>query len=288
MTENSPEILVYVDPSQRGEWAIGAAAQLVPALFTRLVLLATVDDVKDDPALLSRAKEAFAGKAREIREVVRPGPAERAVKEECERSRFALVVVPPAGRKAIARLLKGSRVATVVRQVKSSVLVARRPPPRFRRIVLAVGGGVHSLATALGAIEVAKALSAELEVLHVDSSVELPAELPWVEKRIPNPAITARSERETTLEGVKEALAANGFTRPLRLRRGMIVNEVLAEIEEHADDLLVLGAHRAAGAETWMLDDVTEQILLSSPISILVIRAPEPAPGSPILVAQVS
>lgn len=278
MNSDAAEILVYVDPSSRGEWAISAAAQLVPGLFRKVALLVTQDDAKSDPELPRRARAAFEGRADSIREVVRPGPAERAVKDECEHGRYALVVVPPAGRKAIARLLKGSRVATVVRQVKSSVLVARRPPPRFRRIVLAVGGGVHSLATALGAIEVAKALDADLEVLHVDSTVELPAELPWVEKRAPNPAITARSDRETTLERVKGALAAAGFTRPLRLRRGMIVNEVLAEIEEHADDLLVLGAHRAAGAETWMLDDVTEQILLSSPISILVIRAPEPAP----------
>lgn len=277
MNDHGAEILVYVDPSQRGEWALRAAEQLVPVPFRGVVLLATKEDTKSDPKLLERARAGFEGRVESLREVIGVGPAERAVKEECERSRYGLIVVPPAGRKAIARLIKGSRVATVVRSVKSSVLVARRPPAKFGRVLLAVGGGVHSIATALGAIEVAKALNAELTVMHVDSSVELPSDLPWIEKRAPNPVITARSERDATLDRVREAMLAAGYREPLRMRRGMIVSEVMAEIEESAHDLLILGAHRAIGTETWMLDDVTEQILLSSPVSILVIRAPEPA-----------
>lgn len=277
MNDHGAEILVYVDPSQRGEWALRAAEQLVPSPFRGVALLATKEDTKNDPKLLERAKAGFVGRVDALREVIGAGPAERAVKEECERSRYGLIVVPPAGRKAIARLIKGSRVATVVRSVKSSVLVARRPPAKFGRVLLAVGGGVHSIATALGAIEVAKALNAELTVMHVDSSVELPSDLPWIEKRTPNPVITARSERDATLDRVRDALTSAGYREPLRMRRGMIVSEVMAEIEESAHDLLILGAHRAIGTETWMLDDVTEQILLSSPVSILVIRAPEPA-----------
>jgi nucleotide-binding universal stress UspA family protein len=276
MTESHAEILVYVDPSQRGEWAIGAALPLVPKLCSKVALLATAEDLKADPQILVRARARFEGRAT-VREIVEPGPAEKAVLTASERGRFTLLVVPPAGRKALARLIKGSRVATVVRQVRSTVLIARRPPQVFKRLVVAIGGGVHSVATAMGAAEVATALSAHLEALHVDSSVELPPDIPWVEKREPSARFAQRNEKDATLAEVAQVLASRGFPRPLRVRRGMIVEEVLAEVEEMADDLLILGAHRAAGADRWMLDDVTEQILLRCPISILVIRAPEPA-----------
>jgi nucleotide-binding universal stress UspA family protein len=268
------ECLVYVDSSSRGEWAVTAAAQLVPNVVPRAMLLATKEDVAAAPDLLVKAAAALPPGS--TRQLVLPGPAERAVQEAASRVRYALVVVPPAGRKAIARLIKGSRVATVVREVKASVLVARRPPPAFRRLLLAVGGGVHSAATALGAIEVAKALGADLHVLHVDSGVELPSELPWTLKRPPSEKVAQRIDRAASLDGVKKALDAAGYGASIRTRNGTIVGEVLAEVEEGAHDLLVLGAHRAAGAARWVLDDVTEQILLGCPVSILVIRAPEP------------
>ena len=59
---------------------------------------------------------------------------------------YGLVIVPPAGRNALTRMLKGSRVATVVRSVKASVLVARRPPQRVRTILAAISGGDPSAA----------------------------------------------------------------------------------------------------------------------------------------------
>ncbi len=270
------EILVYVDPSSRGEWALKAAEPLLPALATDVALLATAEDVQADPQLLERAEARLKGKASRVRKVVGKGPAERAVFEETSAHRFLMVVVPPAGRRAIARLIKGSRVATVVRQVSSSVLVARRPPDRFRRVLVAVAGGPHSLSTTLSAVEVARALHADVTVLHVQSAVDISGGLPHPGRFVPG-GDEREAERRETFGEISQILARHGYRRDLTIREGFVLEELLAEIEENAHDLLVIGAHRAEGRDRWMLDDVTERILLGCPIPILVVRAPEPA-----------
>ncbi len=270
------EILVYVDPSSRGEWAVKAAEQLVPAVAGDVALLVTAEDAAADPQLLPRAESRFSGRARRVRTIIGRGPAERAVFEETRAHRFLMVVVPPAGRKAIARLIRGSRVATVVRQVTSNVLVARRPPERFRRVLVAIAGGPHSLTTTLGAVEVARALHADVTVLHVQSQVDISGGLPHPGRFAPD-ADQREAERRERFAQISEILARHGYRRDLTVREGLVLEELLAEIEENAHDLLVIGAHRAEGKDRWMLDDVTERILLGCPIPILVVRAPEPA-----------
>ena len=55
------DVLVYVDPSPRGEWALAAAAQLPPRWRGTLRLLATAEDASTDPSLLERACARLVG-----------------------------------------------------------------------------------------------------------------------------------------------------------------------------------------------------------------------------------
>ena len=65
-----------------------------------------------------------------------------------------------------------------------------------------------------------------------------------------------------------------------RLRHGLGVDEILAELVEGGYDLLVIGAHRRPGLTRWleiMLDDVADQLLSHAPCSVLVVRPPDMA-----------
>lgn len=270
------DILLYVDPSVRGEWALAAAERLVPALKARVTLLATAEDVAHQPRLIEDTKARLERGGIEVRVSTRPGPAERAVLAETQSGHYAMSIVPPAGRRAIVRLFKGSRVATVVRSVKTSVLVARRPSARFDRILVAVAGGKHAAATTLGALEIARGLGARLTIIHVRAGVVLPEQLPLIERRASRASAESPNEAFDHHAKVRELLEHSGVPNDIVVRDGLIVDELLAEIEEGGHDLLIIGAHRPEGAPTWMLDDVTERILLRCPIPILVLRPPEP------------
>jgi nucleotide-binding universal stress UspA family protein len=252
------DCLVYVDPSQRGNWALSLAALVLPGLADHVVLLATEEDAARHPELLPDAQARLAALNASTR--LARGPAERAIGAEVAGHGYGLVVVPPAGRNALQRMLKGSRVATVVRSVPASVLVARRPPARLERILVALSGGAATPRVASAALALEKATGARASFLHVASEVTLPYAPEAGETKAPpaDPAADAR-----------DALRSSG--RELVVREGLVVEEILEEVESGAYDLLVVGAPGQAGSE-WAREDVTERLLLGCATSVLIVR----------------
>lgn len=251
--------LVYVDPSQRGEWALALAALVLPGVSEAVVLLATDEDAKAHPQLLAVARARFEG-LRGLEERTAPGPAEKAIGASVAAGSFGLVVVPPAGRNALQRMLKGSRVARVVRAVDASVLVARRPPERLERILAAVSGGPGTRLVVEAALGLERATGAVASFLHVASEVTLPY--------APENASAASAPRVSAEAVAREVLA--GFGRVPLVREGLVVEEVLGELENGAHDLLVVGAPAESGG--WAREDVAERLLLASGASVLIAR----------------
>jgi nucleotide-binding universal stress UspA family protein len=253
------KVLVYVDPAPRGEWAISLAEKLLLPLRSEAILLATEEDAKLQRDLLDRAAGRLSGLSLENR--LRAGPAERAVVEEARASSAALVLVPPAGRNALQRLLRGSRVLSVIRGVGTSVLIARRPGARLERLLVGVGGGGESVRLVRDAGALARRLGASVVLLHVATRVELPSSLAPAE-----PAALPR------LEEAARALEELGVSYSIRRREGFAVEEILDELEEGAHDLLVLGVPER-GEDRPVQDDLTRRLALRSPVSVLVLRS---------------
>ena len=253
------DVLVYLDPSPRGEWALAVAAGLPSRWSGPLRLVATEEDAAADPALLARARTRFPG--RPVETLTRPGPAERAVIEEAREWRYGLLVVPPAGRGALARMLKGSRVATVVRSAGAPVLVARRPPERMGRLLAALSGRDTTSAVLEAALAWEEGTPARASFVHVRAEVPLPLGAEGAPPEAPG---------AVDVEAVRAALAARGREADLQLRDGLVVEETLDAFEAGAFHLLVVGAH-AEGSPGFGREDLTERLLLGCPGSVLIV-----------------
>jgi nucleotide-binding universal stress UspA family protein len=256
------DVLVYVDPLPRGEWALGVAAQLSSGWAESLQLLATAEDLAAEPSLLGRARGRLAPGAL-VSESVRPGPAEQAVVAEAKARRYGLVVVPPAGRGAVARMLKGSRVATVVRRVRAPVLVARRPPARIERVLGALSGRGSTGPVLEAALAWETHAGARAAFVHVRAEVAVP--LGTGGGREAMEATPGQGESEA----VRAELRSRGREGGLREREGLVVEEVLDEYEAGAHHLLVIGARGEAGG--FGREDLTERLLLRCPGSTLIV-----------------
>jgi nucleotide-binding universal stress UspA family protein len=256
------DVLVYLDPSPRGDWALSVAAQLPPRLQGALHLLVTEQDATAHPTLVERARARLLPAA-PVDVLTRPGPAERAVIEEARGRGYGLLVVPPAGRGAVARMLKGSRVATVVRSARAPVLVARRPPERIQRVLGALSGRHTTEAVLEASLAWETGPDSRASFVHVRSEVPLPlgtADAPAA-REVPG----ARD-----LDAARASLAAAGRVGDLQLRDGLVVEETLDAFEAGAFHLLVVGAH-GEGSEGFGREDVTERLLLGCPGSTLVV-----------------
>jgi nucleotide-binding universal stress UspA family protein len=256
------DVLVYLDPSPRGEWALAAASQLPPRWSGSLRLVATDEDAAADPSLVDRARARLAA-VPVVEALTRPGPAERAVIEEARERRYSLLVVPPAGRGAVARMLKGSRVATVVRSARAPVLVARRPPERVERVLGALSGRDTTAAVLEAALAWEERPGARAAFVHVRPEVPLPL-------GADDGGVPAEVPGAVDLEAVRAALAGRRRGTDLQVRDGLVVEETLDVFESGAFHLLVIGAH-GEGSPSFGREDVTERLLLGCPGSTLIV-----------------
>jgi len=260
--------LLYADPSPRGEWALGAACLLAQNALESVTVLATEEDLRTAPDLLDRMAAPIAALGLPCTRQARPGPAEAALVAQARAESPDLVIVPPAGRNAIQRMLRGSRIATVVREVNSDVLVARRPPARIGHVLGCLSGGDLTERVAEQTVELAKALGAEATLLHVSSEVRI--------QGAPEGEATTGPTWKPSLR-VLEAFQPLRHRCALRIREGLVVDEVLREADSLACDLVVIGETRSPEGSRWLREDVTERILLQLATSVLVLRRPHGA-----------
>lgn len=257
------KLLVFVDPAVGGDWALTLAEDLAKKPGASLLLLTTAENVKKDPEILNRALTRFRQCAElVIHTKVRPGPPREAIVAESRESRPTITVVPPAGRKGLSRMLRGSRVKAVVHKAPSTIMVARKPvSDHIQSILVTVSGGPMSETTALCALEIAEVLQAQLTLLHVTSSVSLP-----YGRAGSDPGVQDMSK-------VQRVLAQGGTKPRVRSRNGMVVNEILHECEDGGYDLLILGQHlmdRKAGGP--FSENLSEVLACECQIPVLVVR----------------
>ena len=138
-------------------------------------------------------------------------------------------------------------------------------------MLAAVSGGAVSEAVVEAALRLETATGARATFLHVAPEIALPfaRTAGSAEGRHRGPAAEPTADPAAT---ARRLLQARG--RELVEREGLVVDEVLAEVEHGAHDLLVVGAPPERD-RSWGREDTTERLLLACPTSTLIVRIPD-------------
>lgn len=143
---------------------------------------------------------------------------------------------------------------------------------RFRRITAAIDGSPEASEALLVAIDLAKQYGSELQILAVAPLV--PVYVASAEPFVP--AGVAESDvgrfRELVEAAVKQAEAA-GVTRVTGLAdEGAVVEEILAILQQHPTDLLVVGSRGLSATKRLLLGSVSTALVTHAPCPVLVVR----------------
>lgn len=247
-------IVVAADESDAGREAVRAALDIAKTTAARVTVMRTVPipavpvflDVRGggDAQLadlhaveLERLRSWLAG------EVVSPGelaavePAVTYGVPGVEICRFAeergadLLVLGRKPRSQMTRLLMGDTADAVARRSRVPCLFVPPGHRPIRQVLAALDGTARGLSVLVTACDFATKLGATLRAVTVERApVGEPAELA---KALP-------VERSSKLESQVRAIAATG----LEVRRGQIVDQVLAAVDDGDADALVIGYHR--------------------------------------------
>jgi len=143
----------------------------------------------------------------------------------------------------------------------------------IKRILTAVDFSEAAQTAARQAEELARALGAELLVLHV---LNEPAFVPVEDSGYGPPAITDEYESAlgAKLAGIAEALASEGVKVWPKLARGAPHDAIVSTaVSEHVD-LIIMGTHGRTGVSHLLLGSVAERVVRLSQVPVMTIRTP--------------
>lgn len=265
-------ILAGTDGSERGEEAVGRAAQLASVTGAALDLVYVIDTSRphDDAEVEPKAEAVLHGaEAIAVRSVpastkiVAGDPAEALVEEAADHAVDLICVGPDAG--LLGGMVRVGRVAAhVLRHAPCSVLVGREAGSTFPvNVLCGVDGSNTSIETAGLAARIAVASGAELRLQHV---------LP----------VFGGDERERTLdddepdpveiESAAQVARAVGV-RPIRERAlGRPEYAIIEAATREGVDLVVVGSRALSGLARVLLGSVSEYVATHGHCSVLVVR----------------
>ena len=160
-------------------------------------------------------------------------------------------------------------------------LVGSMAPPDFHRIAVAVDGSEHANAALDIAIDLATRYSSELEILAVAplQPVMMAPSEPFMATGIP-PSDLPRYQQ--IVEAAVKRAESHGLKAVTGVcTDGVVVDELLAQLEEHPADLLVIGSRGLSAGKRLLLGSVSDAMVNHAPCPVLVVRPPKNNPTKP-------
>ncbi|MBI3244330.1 MAG: universal stress protein [Chloroflexi bacterium] len=198
---------------------------------------------------------------------------------ESARGSFDLIVIGTRSGRGLAKLFLGSTSSRLAKQSSLPLLIAKGRRESVKRILICTGGERPGESCASWGGRVAAWTGASVTVLHVMSQLALARNAKLEDLQDSAEEAIAQSTREgqhlQKLMGLVREGGATGDVGP-KIRHGLVLDEIIAEIEEGDYDLLVIGAHHPPTGDLWrrlLLDDVADQIIRECPRPVLVVRA---------------
>jgi nucleotide-binding universal stress UspA family protein len=251
-------------------WAGKAGARATILSVGQPVPLPAVAGVSGDPAFPAERPEALASIERWLRRelAAHPGWPEPAlvtaqgipsveIARAAEDSRADLLVLGRKERSPAVRLLVGDTADAVARRSRVPCLFIPTPSAVPARLLVALDGSERGLRVLHAARRVASALDAAIDLVTVERV------------RSDEPSYLARSV--PAARTAKLATTLDGQPAPLRVRRGDIVNEILAEIQAAGTEVLVVGYHRGGPPGVLEAGSVARRLAHLAPCAVLTV-----------------
>lgn len=194
------------------------------------------------------------------RGVVRAGSPANVILDVATEERATVIVMTTHGRAGLARWALGSVAEKVVRASDVPVLLERSfPPPgpelRFKKILVPIDAGPHSLQVVPHVAELARLFHADVSLLHVR------------EKDVPaSPPEMATAAKRLEDLGVRVESVT---------REGDPASQILEECRRQPADLIAMSTHGRSGPTRWVLGSVAEKVLRAATVPMLLVRGGE-------------
>jgi nucleotide-binding universal stress UspA family protein len=274
------KILICSDGMPASENAIELAALLAGPLKAEITLLGIAEKSSDERPLretLERQAQSLRTQNAQPEMVVRNGDPVRQIFDQTSNARYDLVLVGARWTGATGYYWRSERTYEVIKTIQPPVLVAIGERKQLKRFLVCTGGKEFIEQAVQFTGEIAAALGASVTLLHV--MAEPPAiyvNLVRLEENV-DQLLESKSELGTNLCREKRELDRLAVPSEVRLRHGMVLDQVFEEVSSGDYDLIVTGTSQARGLlGHYIMGDLTRSILNRANVPVLVARAGPP------------
>jgi len=276
------KILICSDGTPPAEIAIQLGGLVAGPLKAETTLLGIAETAQDEQPL----RDAIHTQAQSLRErgisaeiVVHSGEPVHQILDQTSKSNYDLVVIGARWAGAVGEYWRSKKTYEVIKTVRPPVLVAMGERKQLKRFVICTGGKEFIEQAVQLTGRLAAAVGASVTLLHVMAEPPaMYADLVQLEENV-SQLLESKSELGTNLRRQKRELERLGVSAEVRLRHGIVVDEVFAEVSAGDYDLIVTGTSQARGLlRHYIMGDLTRSILNRANVPVLVARAGPPKP----------
>ena len=276
------KFLLCMDGKAPAEEALAVLTPLAKAAGAEVVVLGIAEEAREEKFVdhaLARAEQALRTAGVSATSMLRLGEPVHWIEIEAVSTRCDLVAIGAVRGRGGPRAMSG-KAYDLIRGLERPVLVVTGSGCDLRRVLLCTSG--HPVGEP--AVRLAGALGApagwEMTLLHVLPEPPAIFGAPVDPQSRAEALLASSSALGRGLRREKEMLEAAGMRVHIRLREGLVVPEVAAEMETGNYDMVVTGvAIRPSHLRTYALGDVTRQLLEAATCAVLIV--PGELPESP-------
>jgi len=270
------KMLFCSDGSHQAENAVRFGALIAAACEAEPAILGIVERASDQEPLLQalrREQDILRDYHLNAELITKAGhPVQEIVKRTREES-YDLVVIGAVCKGVRGPLWMSARAYRIIESVQPPVLVVIGERSVLRRILICTSGGSQADKAVAFACEIARMGSAVVDLIHVMAEPPaMYADLIGVEEDASR-LLASNSQLGRTLRHQKDLLEQAGVFGEFRLRHGLVVPEILRELQRTDYDLVVAGSSPSEDMlRQYVIGDVTHEIVDRAELPVLVVR----------------
>src|SRR5712691_10250056 len=271
------KILICSDGMPAADSATRLGASLAGPLRAETTLLGIAESAEDEAAL----REALEKQAEWLRQknispqiAIGAGDPVRQIVDQTTKTKYDLVVIGARKTGSTGPHWRSEKTYEVIKSISPPVLVAMGEWARLKRFLVCTGGKEFIEEAVQLTGKVAAAVGASVTLLHVMAEPPaIYAELMRLEEDV-DLLLKSHSELGENLRHQKEDLEKLGVPAQVRVRHGIVLEQVFNEAREGNYDLIVTGSSQARGMfRHYIMGDLTRTILNHANCPVLVARA---------------
>jgi len=271
------KILICSDGTPAAESAVRLGGLLAIPLKAETTLFGTAERSQDERPL----RDVLETQAQSLRAhgivpqiVVRAGEPIRQILKQTSAATYDLVVIGSRKTEATGPYWRSEKTYEVIKAIPPPVLVAIGECATLKKFLVCTGGKEFIGEAVQLTGKLAGAVGASVTLLHVMAEPPaIYADLVQMEEDVDR-LLDSKSELGTNLRRQKRELERLGVSAAVRLRHGIVIDQVFEEAHEGDYDLMVTGSSPARGLlRHYIMGDLTRSILNHANCSVLVARA---------------